>query len=169
MTGEYGRAILLAGDELWNSNSTPRTRAELSLITAAAECLLGDTSRAAAELSRGVGIIEKNGLLRTLTTIPRDILEKLARQTPGLAALLDHPAVKGAREVIPADIELVTLTDREVQLLRELSSNRSMKEIAGSQFVSLDTVRSHHLSLYRKLGVHSRIDAVIRAREWGLL
>jgi LuxR family maltose regulon positive regulatory protein len=35
--------------------------------------------------------------------------------------------------------------------------------------VSVNTVKAHLRSIYRKLGVSRRRDAVIRAREWGLL
>jgi LuxR family maltose regulon positive regulatory protein len=166
---DYDRAILQAGDELWNPRSTPRTRAELSLITAAAEYLRGEASRAVTELSRGVAIIEQNDLHRTLLTIPGEVLEKLAPHVPGLTDLLDKPAVRNTRETFSADVEVVILTDREMAVLQGLSLDRSMKDIAKSLFVSVDTARSHRLSLYRKLGVHSRTDSVIKAREWGLL
>ncbi len=169
MTGAYDRAILQAGDALWDPNSTPRTRAELSMITSAASFLRGDVPRAIKELSRGVAVIEKNCLLRTLKVVPGEILEKLAPQVPGLSDLLDIPEVKNAREIFSAHIEIVSLTDRETEVLRELISGKTMKEIAKAQYVSVDTVRSHRLSMYRKLDVHSRADAVARAREWGLL
>jgi LuxR family maltose regulon positive regulatory protein len=169
MTGAYDRAILQAGDELWDAKSTPRTRADLSLITAAAEYFRGEPTRSITELSRGVAIIEKNGLLRTLLTVPREFLEKVASEVPGLPSLLDDPAVKTTRETFSADVVVVSLTDRESEVLRELHSGKTLKEIAKSHYVSLDTVRSHRLSLYRKMDVHSRDEAIMRAREWGLL
>jgi len=45
----------------------------------------------------------------------------------------------------------------------------SQREIAHRLFVSYNTVHSHIGSIYRKLGVSSRIDAVTCAREQGLL
>jgi LuxR family transcriptional regulator, maltose regulon positive regulatory protein len=42
-------------------------------------------------------------------------------------------------------------------------------EIAAELFVSRNTIRTHVRSVYAKLGVHSRADAVTRARALGLL
>jgi LuxR family transcriptional regulator, maltose regulon positive regulatory protein len=61
------------------------------------------------------------------------------------------------------------LTGRELALLRDLPSLLSLDEIAAAHVVSLNTVKSHLKSVYRKLGVASRRAAVDRARELGLL
>jgi LuxR family maltose regulon positive regulatory protein len=61
------------------------------------------------------------------------------------------------------------LTDRELSVLRLLSSELSQRQIAGTLFVSLNTVKSHVKSIYRKLRVERRDQAVSRARELGLL
>ena len=168
-SNEYDAALSSASAALWDRRATPRTRAELCLIAATAEYLRGNDDRAVQELERAVAVIKGNRLLRALTTAPRLILEKLSPVVRGLPALLADPALESARDVFAEDVQVVTLTDRELQLLRDLDSTETMKQIARRQFVSLDTVRSHRLSLYRKLGAHSRSDAVIRGREWGFL
>jgi LuxR family maltose regulon positive regulatory protein len=61
------------------------------------------------------------------------------------------------------------LTKREAEILRLLPTRLSQREIGRRLFVSYNTVHSHIRSIYRKLGVSSRIDAVERARERGLL
>jgi LuxR family maltose regulon positive regulatory protein len=61
------------------------------------------------------------------------------------------------------------LTGRERDVLRLLAAGQSNPEIARSLYVELNTVKTHVKSLYGKLGVHSRMDAVRRARELGLL
>jgi ATP/maltotriose-dependent transcriptional regulator MalT len=65
--------------------------------------------------------------------------------------------------------EGVELTKREVEILRLLPTRLSQREIGRRLFVSYNTVHSHIRSIYRKLGVSSRIDAVESARERGLL
>jgi LuxR family transcriptional regulator, maltose regulon positive regulatory protein len=61
------------------------------------------------------------------------------------------------------------LTPAEIAVLRELPSLLSLGEIATSRSLSLNTVKSHLRSIYRKLGVSSRREAVEAARRRNLL
>jgi LuxR family maltose regulon positive regulatory protein len=64
---------------------------------------------------------------------------------------------------------LEPLSDREQVVLRYLPTLMSNPEIAGELFVSVNTVKTHLKSIYRKLGVSHRRDAVKRARELRLI
>lgn len=61
------------------------------------------------------------------------------------------------------------LSDRELAVLRLLPGDASLREIATSLYLSLNTVKSHSRSIYRKLDASSREQAVARGRELGLL
>jgi LuxR family maltose regulon positive regulatory protein len=61
------------------------------------------------------------------------------------------------------------LTGSESRILRLLDTDLSPQEMAGELFVSTVTVRTHIRSIYAKLDVHSRFEAVQRAKEMGLL
>jgi LuxR family maltose regulon positive regulatory protein len=61
------------------------------------------------------------------------------------------------------------LTPAERRVLELLPTQLSQREIAERLFVSRETVRTHARDIYRKLEVHSRTEAVARAREVGLL
>ena len=61
------------------------------------------------------------------------------------------------------------LTPREQEVLRLLAGGGTDREIAATLFVSRRTVNSHVANILGKLGVHSRRDAVARARELALL
>jgi LuxR family maltose regulon positive regulatory protein len=61
------------------------------------------------------------------------------------------------------------LTEQERRVLRLLAAGRSNAEMAAELFVEQSTVKTHLVHLYSKLGVHSRTQAVARARALGLL
>ncbi|HSJ57915.1 MAG TPA: LuxR C-terminal-related transcriptional regulator [Anaerolineae bacterium] len=61
------------------------------------------------------------------------------------------------------------LTPRELEVLRLLATPLSPEDIAERLFVAVSTVRSHTKSIYAKLHVHRRLDAVQRARELKLI
>jgi DNA-binding CsgD family transcriptional regulator len=63
----------------------------------------------------------------------------------------------------------VALSARELSLLRELPSLLTVAEIADARAVSRNTVKTQLRSLFQKLGVGSRRDAVAAARRLGLL
>jgi DNA-binding NarL/FixJ family response regulator len=61
------------------------------------------------------------------------------------------------------------LTDREREVLVEVARGATNREIAASLFLSPHTVKEHTSSLYRKLEVRNRAEAVVRAQRLGLL
>jgi LuxR family maltose regulon positive regulatory protein len=65
--------------------------------------------------------------------------------------------------------ETEPLSERELAVLRLLAGDLSQREIGAELFVSFNTVKSHTRTVFRKLGVASRAEAVERAREQGLL
>jgi LuxR family transcriptional regulator, maltose regulon positive regulatory protein len=109
---------------------------------------------------------------RSLAHEARDVLA--ACPDPGeLRALLartEHslqvsPTRRGAR-ALAADVEL---TARELTILRLLAGELSQREIGTELHISLNTVKSHTRSIFRKLDVTGRGEAVARARELGLI
>jgi len=61
------------------------------------------------------------------------------------------------------------LSQRERTVLRYLPSTLPTAAIADDLYVSVNTVKTHCKSIYRKLGANGRRDAVDRARQLGLL
>jgi LuxR family maltose regulon positive regulatory protein len=85
-----------------------------------------------------------------------------APAAPAPAAPVASPPARHAALVEP-------LSEREMDVLRLLGTARTIPEIAAQLIVAESTVRSHVKSIYGKLGVHSRYQAIARAREIGLL
>jgi LuxR family maltose regulon positive regulatory protein len=61
------------------------------------------------------------------------------------------------------------LSERELEVLRLLAAGMSSTEMAEQLVVSVNTVRTHVKSIYAKLRVHRRLEAVRRAEELGLV
>ncbi len=102
----------------------------------------------------------------------RDDLVALLRYSPrddyadSLVTVADRMAAHGAASPPSGDSEL---SAREQGVLRYLQTRLSTREIAGELFISMNTLKSHLKSVYRKLDASSRSDAVARARAAGLL
>jgi DNA-binding NarL/FixJ family response regulator len=61
------------------------------------------------------------------------------------------------------------LTDRELEILRLLATPRSPAQIASELFLSKKTVQNHISAIYRKLGVRSRAEAIVKGMELHLI
>lgn len=61
------------------------------------------------------------------------------------------------------------LSDRELEVLQEISHGKSTREVAELIHVSEDTVKTYLKAVYRKLGVHDRTEAVAEAFRRGLV
>jgi LuxR family maltose regulon positive regulatory protein len=81
--------------------------------------------------------------------------------------LADEQRAEAARTRQEGMIE--PLTERELAILRLLPAPTPQRELASALFVTPNTLKTHLRAIYRKLGAESRGDAVIRARERGLI
>jgi DNA-binding NarL/FixJ family response regulator len=61
------------------------------------------------------------------------------------------------------------LTDRERQILEQLARGRTNAEIAAELVISLKTVRNHVSNIFMKLGVAGRAQAIVKARDAGIV
>ena len=99
-------------------------------------------------------------------------VDELLKRRPGLGILVgEAEALRArlARERGSGGPGASALTAAELRLLPLLATHLSFPEIAGELFLSRHTIKSQAMSIYRKLGVSSRSQAVTRSRELGLL
>jgi LuxR family maltose regulon positive regulatory protein len=104
-------------------------------------------------------------------TLMREVNE-LLRRRPGLGNLADEARALRARlaeEHGSGAPGASALTGAELRLLPLLSTHLSFPEIADELFLSHNTIKSQAISIYHKLGVSSRTQAIVRSRELGLL
>ncbi len=152
----------------------PRDAVQLEalLLLALAEQDDGEHDAAATKLERALELAEQEricGPFLTRDRATRQLLERQAQlgtEHPALLEILlgDLGRVSGDGEARPLP---VPLTERELRILRYLPTMLSNAEIGAEAFVSLNTVKTHLRSIYRKLDAGNRADAVQRAaRAW---
>lgn len=84
--------------------------------------------------------------------------------------LTEHDLIKQTLSALPAGtVGPSSLTKAELRILPMLVTHLTYPEMADRLYVSRHTVKAHAMSIYRKLGVSSRSDAVAKAREIGLI
>jgi DNA-binding CsgD family transcriptional regulator len=75
-------------------------------------------------------------------------------------------------DAVERDIEVlgqrIRVSKREQKILGEIAKGLNSREIAGGLFISEKTVRNHITSIFDKLGVSSRAQAIVMAKEAGL-
>lgn len=143
------------------------TEVEAHLLAARLAERVGDQQAASTELSTALDKAAPGEMLRPFSDEGPDIRPLIAAQI-GRCGWADSFA-DTVLAAVPAAYSHSELSPREIQLLRELPSPATLEEIAGSLFISINTIKTHLRSIYRKLGVTTRRDAVLTARERGLL
>jgi LuxR family maltose regulon positive regulatory protein len=154
------------------------TRAEIQLLILQAQAYeaRNQTEQALGALERALSLAEPEGFVRIFVqegTAMQDLLRKAA--TRGIAVayvsrlLAESASEVQGRQLASARALPEPLSERELEVLRLLATSLSRAEIAEELFISVNTVRSHVKSIYSKLDVHRRLDAIRRAREIGLL
>jgi LuxR family maltose regulon positive regulatory protein len=145
-----------------------------TLLEAIANDRLADAHGAELALERALDLAESDGiLLPFVLTQAGYLIERHPRHQTAHAALATEilDVVSGsspmARGEHPAPHD--QLSNAELRVLRYLPSNLSIPEIGAELFLSPNTVGTHIRHIYGKLGVHSRSQAVQRARTLGLL
>jgi len=151
----------------------------ISSLVLQAIALQAKPDQALAALERALSLAEPEGYVRVFVGEGAPMGE-LLRQAAARGIALDYvnkllAALEGEtkddrRTISPGASPMVeSLTDRELEVLRLLTTHLSSTEIARQLVISVHTVRSHIKNIYGKLNIHSRADAVRRAKELGLL
>jgi DNA-binding NarL/FixJ family response regulator len=102
----------------------------------------------------------------------RSIFEALEGGMP-MSAMIAKKALQLIRKSSPSqnvkDQVDYQLTDRESEVLEQLSRGLTYDQIAENLFISYGTVRKHVENIYRKLGVNNRTGAIDTAQKGGIL
>jgi LuxR family maltose regulon positive regulatory protein len=159
----------------WSERLPVAQQVEAWALTALAHDALADHAAAASSIERALELAEPGGFRQPLLSqgvALRPVLRRQVRFGTAHRALVDDllqvleltDGHAGGRQALPEQ-----LTDREAAVLRFLPTMMSNQEIAAELFVSVNTVKTHLRSIYRKLGAADRREAVTRARDLHLL
>jgi DNA-binding NarL/FixJ family response regulator len=111
------------------------------------------------------GYLLKDGNVHALA---QGMMQVLQGQSPISPALARH-LFKLAGPKITPEASPVRLTGKERETLEHFGRGHSYAQTASLMGVGVATVQTHVRNLYRKLGAHSQTQAVIKAKESGLL
>ncbi len=170
---------------------------EIRVLQALTYRALGDQDRALTALASALVLAEPEGYVRTfldegepLRSLLSDLRSRLAGR-PGAtdapdpdrllayisnllaafaaseAGTLPVPSADQARRTGPPLVE--PLSERELEVLHLVAAGLTNQAIADKLFIAVSTVKSHTNSIYGKLGVRNRTQAIAQARAQGLL
>ena len=163
---------------------------EILMLQALALRLEGDAPRVVSTLARGLSLAGPEGYIRTfvdesapmaallskvleaqkkghLATLPSVSLEYVTKLLAALGVGAAPRSEGSPRRIVGLLPE--HLSERELEVLRLITSGLSNREIAQELFITAGTVKRHVHNIYRKLEVRSRTQAVARARDLGLV
>jgi LuxR family maltose regulon positive regulatory protein len=188
--GDLERQGRLAADaaQLARERGVDAVDGEVPLALGAYHAAQGDLDEGRAEIEASIVVLRSSGQ-------PIELAHALIRQVPVLRALREHEAASAALAEARATVDSCPdpgiveewlsalearpqaraarsggeLSGRERTVLRALSGSLSERDIASEFYLSHSTIHSHTKSIYRKLGVSSRAEAVRQARALGLL
>jgi LuxR family maltose regulon positive regulatory protein len=170
---------------------------EIRVLQALTHRAQGDQDLALTALESALALAEPEGYVRTfldegepLRSLLSDLGSRLAGRPEAAAAqdrdrLLAYisnllaafaapeagtPPIPGADQARRTGPQLVeTLSERELEVLHLVAAGLTNQAIADKLFIAVSTVKSHTNSIYGKLGVRNRTQAIAQARALGLL
>jgi len=176
--GDFKSALETMGPVLDGSADEVTLQAKLAAVLAAAVAnrRLGLTGTAAELLEQGLALAEPDDACRVFLDAGQPVRSAItvlvpptSRSAAFAGRILERFDTQLPHAEAARDQSEVLLTDSELAVLRFLPSHLTNQEIAESLFLSINTVKTHLRSAYRKLGVASRRAAIARARRLDLL
>jgi LuxR family maltose regulon positive regulatory protein len=155
-------------------------RLKVMVLQAIARHANGDMDEALRILGEALALAEPNCFVRTFVDEGAPMAGLLAEATAQgimsdyaakLLAAFETEDRKSENESDPDRSQALVepLSRRELEVLRLVAQGLSNHEISERLFLALSTVKGHNLKIFEKLQVKRRTEAIVRARELGLL
>lgn len=177
-------SLLLRLEKLTSSAQRTGRVIEILLLEALAMRQKGDSERAVLALTNCLILAELEGYVRIFLDEGQPMQMLLAEWLAGASAsplrdyaiqLLSqfdaepHTMTVAQEKNFPTGNLVEPLSQRELEVLRLIALGKTNQQIARQLIVSTGTIKAHTASIYRKLDVANRTEAVARARQFGIL
>jgi ATP/maltotriose-dependent transcriptional regulator MalT len=163
-----------------------RMMIHLGVLGSAVKNLRGDRKAGSALLGEAIEMARHGGIMRPFLDFPDQLQEMVNEVVAGqpdnvhaqriLQAMTVErqsssaaPVKSQAGAEPDARIAAEPLSHREIEVLKSLQHGGKNKDIAESLYISVETVKRHLSTIYRKLNVQNRQQAVRQARKYGIL
>ena len=170
--------LVLASALAARSGEPERVRVQAWLADARLSYDSGDGARGRRSLACALRLAEREHM-RLLFVLERGWIGPVLRRDPELAGIHRHLFASAPRHDQPQDpsslspkatvLVIEPLTEREREVLRHVSGMLNTAEVASEMYISINTVKAHLKSIYRKLAATHRGEAVRRARQLELI
>ncbi|WP_368497629.1 LuxR C-terminal-related transcriptional regulator [Herbiconiux sp. A18JL235] len=153
--GNYTSASRIVSPLHGHALDAPRTTITVLAVRAASELRAGDTDSAAEQFARAAALSTTHDSFYALSLLPREDLEQLVARRPDA---LPEPIVRRILDrAQPATIDpFLRLSSKELEVLAAVLVTDSSADAAARLYVSVNTVKTHLSSIYRKTGVNSK-------------
>jgi len=155
----------------------------IRMLKALALFRMDDVDEAWGEMAGALELGESRGFFTTFiddapgyVELLEEVMRRKVGSSPGETAGFSASYIKKIlgrikrRNLKPSGEDaLDSLSERELEVLSLIAVGLTNQDIADQLFISLNTVRTHTKNIHGKLGVHSRTQAVARAKERKLL
>ena len=153
-----------------------RSAIRISVALAVYYAARGDIAAAFQHLAAAVRSSATTGYIRAFHEEAATVLPLLMQWQAAAGSAMDREVKHHAKSLLASlsltradDAHLPALTAREADMLRQLNSGLSDKEIARALDLSQNTVKFHLKNLYLKLHAANRLEAVQKGRDLGLI
>jgi LuxR family maltose regulon positive regulatory protein len=181
--GRVNEALLLLEHmyEIVNSEDRLRGKIEVSILQSIALHRKGDRANALIKLETALQWAEPGGYIRSFIDEGARMADLLSHylhlRQRNLIHKSEHvsiPYVKKLLIVMKSHIDesfmpVSLITEQELKIIRMIEKGLSNNQIAEQIQVTVETVNTHIKNIYRKLGVHSRLQAVQRGKKMKIL
>lgn len=159
---------LLQAQQVGTAGATTRQRLTQAMIASVAAWNCKRTEEAFLAFDTVAELLERHGIRSVLRNVPHDTLRELAvaAQAAGIGDLV--AAVDAIPEMLRSR-RYERLTEMELRTLNAIAEHRNASQAAAALFITPGTVKKHLASVYRKLRVNGRDEALLQASRMGLL